>query len=340
MSFPLCATGADDHVRLLQILHSTTLRSLFRYRNMAPSTSKKRENHSATRTNPEAKRPRTERDVDISEQTTDTSDNSETAASMADADHMVVASDDRVSGTTPAVPSPSTVEGVNTTILVGTRSFFDQRLVDRLNTMNAYCNPASCCYSIQTLPIEDTVWGNIGYGPDDNTEVIFNNFVELKTRNPTRRAGVKFRPLLECDFDKAVLLSHGRSHPAKGDADVPHALWASRWINDYGQPDDDLKLFKRSFDATETFQSKLSMDKYPADQIKPGNVALVETAVTHWAVKDDAAVADSPSSPSKGKKSKRKEWKNWNVHFRIDAISIIHQGEGLNEGGAGEDVKF
>ncbi|PSR87072.1 hypothetical protein PHLCEN_2v5258 [Hermanssonia centrifuga] len=334
---------------------------------MAPSTSKKRENHSATRTNPEAKRPRTERDVDISEQTTDTSDkyvlpfpatltklssshSSETAASMADADHLVVASDDRVSGTTPAVPSPSTVEGVNTTISVGTRSFFDQRLVDRLNTMNAYRNPASCCYSIQTLPIEDTVWGNVGYGPDDNSEylylggqrvlvrfvaeVIFNNFVELKTRNPTRRAGVKFRPLLECDFDKAS------SPSASGDADVPHALWASRWMNDYGQPDDDLKLFERSFDATETFQSKLSMDKYPADQIKPGNVALVETAVTRWAVKDDAAVADSPSSPSKGKKSKRKEWKNWNVHFRIDAISIIHQGEGLNEGGAGEDVKF
>lgn len=61
------------------------------------------------------------------------------------------------------------------------------------------------------------------------------------------------------------------------------------------------------------------MGKYDTDDLKKGDIVVVEMTIVRWAPKEtDGAGKKAPR--------KRREWKKWNVDFRLEAVSVIYPG--------------
>ncbi|THG97077.1 hypothetical protein EW026_g4862 [Hermanssonia centrifuga] len=177
-----------------------------------------------------------------------------------------------------------------------TRPHFDTEIVARLNGMNNYSNPATSCYSLHTLDIDRVTWGDVGHGRLDNSEylcidgrclmlwtvaeVICPNFI--KNKMPVRKSGLLFRPILDEDYQKGVVLTTTLCHPDKDHNG--EGFWASRWIGSKNVVDEN--LFDRSYEALTSYKSKGNMPKYPITDLKPGDVVLLETPVIRWAIRD------------------------------------------------------
>ncbi len=135
--------------------------------------------------------------------------------------------------------------------------------------MNNYSNPATSCYSLHTLDIDRVTWGDVGHGRLDNSEylcidgrrlmlwtvaeVICPNFI--KNKMPVRKSGLLFRPILDEDYQKGVVLTTTLCHPDKGTKLSYYArslliclstdhngegFWASRWIGSKSVADENV----------------------------------------------------------------------------------------------------
>ena len=107
------------------------------------------------------------------------------------------------------------------------RPYFNQSLVDRLQKLINYQNPATAYFSIRNFPQHEAKWGKPGVGRQDRSdilcirdkpvtlwivaELIFPNFTYQG--NPNRRAGVRFRPLLDDDLKTASRMLNALCKP-------------------------------------------------------------------------------------------------------------------------------
>ncbi len=111
-----------------------------------------------------------------------------------------------------------------------TRDYFEPETAERLNSMSHYTNAANNCFSLRTLDVARVAWGSSRGGRSDHceflciddtqlmvwivAEVVAPNF--FKYGKPARKAGLKFRPLLDADFEKAAHIVSTLSRPDKG----------------------------------------------------------------------------------------------------------------------------
>ena len=82
------------------------------------------------------------------------------------------------------------------------------------------------------------------------------------------------------------------------------------------------------YDALDIYRTKkVEMLKYDAEELKAGDIVVVEAFVTRWMTKTEEGEAvptssfDSPKG--KGTAKPRREWKKWNVDFRLESISVL-----------------
>ena len=79
------------------------------------------------------------------------------------------------------------------------------------------------------------------------------------------------------------------------------------------------------------------MPHVDAQDLKNGDIVLVEVFVSRWIPKEDTSdgatqsSSGSGSASAKGKNTSRgrwykKEWKKWNIQFNLDAISLLFAG--------------
>ena len=116
-------------------------------------------------------------------------------------------------------------------ITTETRHYFEEALVSRLNRQNAYQNADTGCYTLRTLPLEGTHWGNgraDGYRSDTFLyagekrahlwaigELVINKLTD-RDGSPSPSPSLKFRPLLPRDRAVVTHLLCALSSPTKG----------------------------------------------------------------------------------------------------------------------------
>lgn len=89
--------------------------------------------------------------------------------------------------------------------------------------------------------------------------------------------------------------------------------------------DYDIPALDRIYDGLETFTTrKADMQTYD-DKVKPGDIVLLEMAVTRWAA--TAKPADNANAGSaKVEVPPKGTWRRWNIDFRYQAMTILYPG--------------
>ncbi|KAF7790456.1 hypothetical protein EIP86_001411 [Pleurotus ostreatoroseus] len=224
---------------------------------------------------------------------------------------------------------------VRPVVTTDTRAYFEQDLCNRLNTINGYKHLPSATVTLRTIPYANVHWGSVGVGYADKSqylcinneritlraiaEIVYPNF--FKRGNANRKAGLLFKPLLEEDTHMASRILRQKSMPVKSrDDSGGEGFWSSTWMGTQGMSDKQIPVFERVYDAMDVYKNrKVDMLKYATNDLKKGDIVVVEMSITRWAIKDE-------NEKEKTNWKKRKEWKKWNVDFRLESVALIYPG--------------
>ena len=91
-------------------------------------------------------------------------------------------------------------------------------------------------------------------------------------------------------------------------------------------PGDKVPILDRVYDATASFKPKNEMPLYSAEDLKIGDIVLMEMSVIRWVPRNQSSRGtDAASSATRWYKGKR-IWHSWVVEFKLDAISLLYSG--------------
>ncbi|KAF7797228.1 hypothetical protein EIP86_008420 [Pleurotus ostreatoroseus] len=217
----------------------------------------------------------------------------------------------------------------------------------RLNRLNDHFNERTSCATLHNVPFDRLRWGPVGYGRQDKSTYLMLGDHELMLwavaeivglnlyakvngvrTHPARRQSIMFKPLLASDYDMACRIVKDMAHPIK-ELEPADGLWAGRFMGAYGAAEADTKLMDRVYDARSTYCGKDTMNPYPTEKLRRGDIVLLEMNVGRWAGTTDAAKAGpstsakSAKTPAKAKKYEPKVWTEWVVDLRLDALSVL-----------------
>ena len=121
-------------------------------------------------------------------------------------------------------------------------------------------------------------------------------------------------------------------------------MWASAWLGPYSTPAAELKPFPRVYDARKKYSGvKSNMPRLPAEEIRVGDIVLIEMSVTRWPVVDPPKSTQEAKEREDMRKAKlRAPWTKWKVDLRLEAVSLVFQGSQYVtlSGVADENVSF
>ncbi|KAJ3486885.1 hypothetical protein NLI96_g3938 [Meripilus lineatus] len=216
---------------------------------------------------------------------------------------------------------------------VGLRSYFTVPLAQRLRAMSTLAQPGFAMFAIGELP-EVLSWGHQSGGADDKSEyicvagkpvkvlivaeVVFMWFLD-SAGLPQKQSGLRFRPLLTADEDRAVEIESTFSRPHAVHllaADGEGGIWSSKWLAPMRTPAHEIRPFNAVYDARTSFTAKANMPALDVATIMPNDIVLIEALIHHYPTRAEG---------DKGKsfRARGNHWTSWRAHFELRALSLV-----------------
>ncbi|KZO98249.1 hypothetical protein CALVIDRAFT_562172 [Calocera viscosa TUFC12733] len=145
--------------------------------------------------------------------------------------------------------------------------------------------------------------------------------------SPERQASLTFKPSDDTSFSmcRALLRKHTHEKLYVPDDSLP-TLRASKWMTRRkpGDVSETVTYFTSIYDATTLFQAKSKMERYPPENLKRGDIVLVEVHIGRYR---DRTTTDWSSPARPMTKSTRlpagKSDVKWRAMFALKSISVL-----------------
>ncbi|KAI0059792.1 hypothetical protein BV25DRAFT_1918182 [Artomyces pyxidatus] len=205
-----------------------------------------------------------------------------------------------------------------------TRDYFEPALLQRLPKFLNFSDPERGVYSLGQIP-PDLTWSekagptraNVLCRPEGDKPLVIWIVGELartwfydKEGALQEKVNVTVTPLRPSDLDAGRELARTYSRPIQSHDDFVRmdGIYASRWQTEQerGRRGKTAMPFTRVFDATKKLSSKADMKKLHAEDLKNGDLVLMETILVRYFTAVEGRVT-----------------KDWNVRFELESICLL-----------------